>query len=129
MWMNEIKTKTSHITSHSNWPRVLLFDLTHKLCKGIIERWFHCLTSESKRRFLVNNILMFGSVWCLVMAQIQFSLIKKNIGRPEHLLTPRPTTSNKIWFLPYPHLATPLQSGRHMCITPNVTFISFTSSV
>ena len=79
MWMNEIKTKTSLITSHSNWPRVLLFDLTHKLCKGIIERWFHCLTSESKRRFLVSNILMFGSVWCLVMAQIQFSLIKKTL--------------------------------------------------
>ena len=54
---------------------------------------------------------------------------KKNIGRPEHLLTPRPTTSNNIWFLPYPHPAILLQSGRHMCITPNVTFISFMSSV
>ena len=31
---------------------------------------------------------MFGSAWCLVMAQIQFSLTKKiKIGRPERLLT------------------------------------------
>ena len=33
---------------------------------------------------------MFGSAWCLVMAKIQFSLIKKiKIGHPEHLLTPQ----------------------------------------
>ena len=43
----------------------------------IIKGWFCCLKSEWKRRFLVNNILMFGSAWCLVMAQIQFSLTKK----------------------------------------------------
>ena len=52
---------------------------------GIIKGWLHCLTSESKGRFLVNDILIFGSAWCLVMAEIQFSLIKKTkIGRPEH---------------------------------------------
>ena len=28
---------------------------------GIIIAWLHCLMSESKGRFLVNNILMFGS--------------------------------------------------------------------
>ena len=51
----------------------------------------HCLTSESKGRFLVNNTLMFGPVFCLVMAQIQLSLIKKiEIGRPEHSLPPTP---------------------------------------
>ena len=26
-----------------------------------IKVWLHCLTSESKGRFLVNDILMFGS--------------------------------------------------------------------
>ena len=82
------KQKQNQVMSHSNWPRVLLFDLAHKQCNGIIKGWLHCLTSESKGRFLVNNIL-FGSAWCLVMAQIQFSLIKKiKIGHPEHSLTP-----------------------------------------
>ena len=101
---NEIKAKTRPSMSHSNWPRVLLFDLANKQCNGIIKGWFHYLTSQSKGRFLVNNILMFGSAWCLVMAQIQFSLIKKiKIGRPEHSLTPhpvRPITSH--FSLPQP---------------------------
>ena len=65
-------------TSHSNWPHVMLLDLGHKQCNGIIKGWLHCLTSESKERFLVNNLLMFGSAWSLFMAQIQFSLIKKD---------------------------------------------------
>ena len=84
------KQKQNH-ASHSNWPRALLFNSAHKKCNGIIKGWLHCLTSESKERFLVNNILKFGSAWCLVTAQIQFSLIKEiKIGRPEHLLTPTP---------------------------------------
>ena len=64
-------------TSHSNWPCVLLFNLAYKQCNRLIKGWLHCLTSESKGRFFVNNILIFDSAWCLVMAQIQFSLIKK----------------------------------------------------
>ena len=52
----------------------------------IIKGWLHCLTSESKGRFHVNNILIFSSAWYLIMAQIQFSLIKKEIGRLEHSL-------------------------------------------
>ena len=46
---------------------------------GINKGWLHCLTSESRWRFLVNNTLMLGWLWAwyLVMAQIQFSLIKK----------------------------------------------------
>ena len=72
----------------------------------IIKGWLHCLTSESKRRFLVSNIL-FGSAWCLVIAQIQFSLINK-IGRSEHLLhppppSPNPSKSDKDPFLSYPN--------------------------
>ena len=82
------KQKQNHATSCSNWPRVPFFDLAHKHCNVIIKGWLHCLTPESKRRFLVNNIL-FDSPWCLVMAQIQFSLIKKmKIGRPELLFLP-----------------------------------------
>ena len=77
--------KQNQVMSYSNWPRVLLFDLAHKQCNGIIKGWLHYLTSEPKGRFLVNNTLMFGSwylvmagsAWCLVMAQIQFSLLKK----------------------------------------------------
>ena len=76
MWTNDIKTK-NQVTSHSKWPRVLLFDLAHKQCNRIIKGWLHCLTPESVGKFLVSNILMFDSAWCLWMAQIQFSLIKK----------------------------------------------------
>ena len=55
------------------------------------------------------------------MAHIQFSLIKKKIGRPEHsLISPphplRPITCN---FLLKPPTPPPPQSGRHICITPN----------
>ena len=90
------------VTSHSNWPCVLLFDLAHKQCNGIVKRWLHCISA--KGTFIVNNILMFGSAWCLVMSHIQLSLIKNiKIGRPKHLLIP--PTSDHISFLlrpPYP---------------------------
>ena len=52
MWTNEIKTKTKLSMSRSNWSRVILFDLVHKQCNGIIKGWIHCLTSESKDDFL-----------------------------------------------------------------------------
>ena len=98
------KNKTK-LRIHLNWPHILLFDLAGKQCYGIIKGLLHCLTSESKRRFLVNNILTFGWAWCLVMAQIQFSLIKKminkylfniskyKIGHQEHPLSPLPLAS------------------------------------
>ena len=35
-----------------------------KQCNGMIKGWLHCLTSESKGRFLAKNILL---AWCLVM--------------------------------------------------------------
>ena len=86
------KQKQNEVMSHSNWPRVVLFDLAHRQCSGIIKGWPHCLTSESNGRFLVNYILKFGSAWCLVMAQIQFSLIKKiKTWRPQHSLTLHPS--------------------------------------
>ena len=72
-WTKPNKSK-KRVTSHSNWPRILLFDLTHKQCNGIIKTWLHCLTSKSKWRFLANNILL---AWCVVMAQTQFSLTRK----------------------------------------------------
>ena len=52
------KQKQNQVTSHSNWPHVLLFDLAYKQCSGIFEVWLCCLSSESKRRFLVNDILI-----------------------------------------------------------------------
>ena len=81
------KQKQNQVRSHSNWPCVLLFDLAHKQCNGIIKGWLHCHTSEWKGRFLVNNML-FGSAWCVAMAKIQFSLIKKiKIGLKPHPLS------------------------------------------
>ena len=57
MWTNEIKTKAkpSHVTF--KLTSVQLFNLAHKQSDGIIKGWLHCLTSESKERSLVNNIL------------------------------------------------------------------------
>ena len=55
----------NQVTLHSNWPRVLLFDLVHKQCNDIIKGWVQCLPSESKGRFLVNYILMLDLAWCL----------------------------------------------------------------
>ena len=46
------KQKQNQATSHSNWPRVALFDLAHKQCNGIIKGCLHCVTSDSKGRFL-----------------------------------------------------------------------------
>ena len=42
---------------------------------------------------------------------------KIKIGRPEQLPTFHPSTSDNISLLLYPP---PLQSGRHMCITPKI---------
>ena len=61
------KQEQNQVTSHSNWPRVLLFDSAHKQCNGIIKGWLQCLTSGSIGTFLINNILTFDSA-CLVMA-------------------------------------------------------------
>ena len=41
--------------------------------------------SVDRKIFFVINILMFDSAWCLVMTQIQFSLIKKNTRYPHPL--------------------------------------------
>ena len=80
------KPKQNQIMSHS---RDSLFDLANKQCNGIIKGWLHFLTSESNGRFLVNNILIFGSAW---FNPIQFSLIKKiKVERLEQSLTPHPT--------------------------------------
>ena len=64
------KQKQNQVSSHSNCPHVLLFDLAHKQCSGVIKGWFHCLTSESIGRLLVNNILIFHTAWRLVRTRI-----------------------------------------------------------
>ena len=88
------KQKHNQATSHSNWPRVLLFNLAHKQWNGIIIGWLYFLIPESIERFLVNNIL-FDSACSLAMAQIQFSLTKRiKIGLSTPPTALRPITSN-----------------------------------
>ena len=70
--------------------------LSHKQFNGIIKGWLHCLTSEPKGRFVVNNILMFGSVWYLVLTQIQFFFNKRNKD-----WTSRTLTTQKMMTLSY----------------------------
>ena len=96
------KQEQNQVTSYSNWSRVLLFHVAHKQCNDVVKGWLHCLTSESKGRFLVNNILMFGSAY-LVMAKNQFFVNKKKIGRPEHSLTPTPYVRWYLIFAPPPY--------------------------
>ena len=59
----------------------------------IINRWLHCLTSESKGRFPVNDIFMFGSAWRLVMLQIHPPLLRPIT--PCFALPPPPPPSSK----------------------------------
>ena len=87
------KQNQNQVTSHSNWPRLLLFNLVHKQCNGIIKGWLHYLTSESKGRFLVNNISMFGSTWCLVIDWTFRTLTNPPLP-PAH-----PHTSNNISYM------------------------------
>ena len=111
------KQKQNQVTSHLNWPRALLFDLAQKQCTGIIKGWLHCLMSESKGRFLVNNILMLAG-HCL--NPIFFNK-KIKIGRPKYSLSPHPSTSITSHFcLNCPPFPPPPQSGCHMCITTYV---------
>ena len=63
------KQEQSHVTF--TLTRRSIFDLPHKQCNCFIKGWLHCLTSESKGRFLVNNILL---AWCLVVFLDDFSL-------------------------------------------------------
>ena len=58
LWNNNHaqRNQNKNKTKHSNWPRVVLFDSAHKQCNGITKGWLHCLTSESKGRFLVNKM-------------------------------------------------------------------------
>ena len=71
------KQKENQVTSHSNWPRVVLFDLAHKKCNGIIKAWLN--------------------VWLSMMSgHGAISLIKQKFKRPEHLLTPPPAPPRRI---------------------------------
>ena len=124
MWTNKLKTKTK--PNH----------VTFKLTTGSIVRFspqrvhgYHqkiCLTLDSIGRFWVTNILMFDSAWCQVMAQIQFSLIKKSctfrilVTSPPsyiryHLIFTSPPST------PYPpHTHNNLTTLQHpSCIIPN----------
>ena len=64
---------TENIVLRSYWLYVLLFDLARKQCNGIITVSLSEM-SESERRFLVNNILMFRSVLCLVTSHFCLKL-------------------------------------------------------
>ena len=80
----------SQVTMHSNWPRVLYFDLTYGRCNGIIGDGF-CWRRSQWGDFFFGGVPMFGSAWCLVMAHIQFSFIKRGIDQTSRALAiPRP---------------------------------------
>ena len=98
----KLTEKQNQVTSHSNWPGVLLFDIANKQCNDIIKEWLHCLTPESIRRFLIINVLMFDSAWCLVMVQLSKYLFatKIKLGRKkivEQIYTSLPTLITKVF--------------------------------
>ena len=79
------KQKENQVTSHSNWPRVVLFDLAHKKCNGIIKGWLN--------------------VWLSMMSghganPIFFNKIKVQTSRTLAKPPPLPPTSDNISFSP-----------------------------
>ena len=50
--------KQNQVTWRSSWPPVLLFDLAHKQCHGIIKEWLHCLTSLQYLIFALQTLEM-----------------------------------------------------------------------
>ena len=40
------KQKQNQVKPHSNWPHILLYNLVHKQCNGIIKGWLHCVTAK-----------------------------------------------------------------------------------
>ena len=91
------KQKQNQVTSFSNWPRILLLDLTHKQCNGIVKEWLHCLTSGSNGRYINAWLnMIFGHDTNPIF------LSKKNKEWTSGTLAnPPPSTSNNISFLPY----------------------------
>ena len=64
LWNNNRTVNVNERNRNKNKTKlrnIQIDDLAHKQCNGIINGRLHCLTSNSKGRFLVNNILMFGS--------------------------------------------------------------------
>ena len=98
---NQTKTKKKQkkVTLHSNWRRVLLFDLVHRQCNSIIKGWLNCLTSESKWRFLANYII---SMMSGQSANLVFFNKKNKNWTSRTLANPPPPTSDNISFLSYP---------------------------
>ena len=106
LWNSNRAVHLNERNQNKNKPRALLFDLAHKQCSGINKVWLHCLASESKGRFLFNNILMFS----------MRSGNGTNPGRPEQSLTPTllcPVASHFCLMLPS-RLTVDVS---HMCIT------------
>ena len=113
MCTNEIKDK---LKLHQ--IEIDQIDLADKQCSCIIKGWSCC------QRILVNHILMFGLAWCLITAQIQFSLIKKiKIGRTEHLLTPHPLCPTTSYFC-LTTLPTSLKV-EVICVSPRIMFLLY----
>ena len=92
----------------------------------INKRWLHCLTSESKRKFLVSNIL-FGLAWSLVMAQIQFSLIKKDWTLRTLAAPPTPLRPTRAHFYLTP-TSPPSTHTPHLPPYPASTWMSYVHS-
>ena len=79
------KQKQNQVKSHSNWQRVLFFGLAPQTIS--LKDYF---TVWRQREDFLSIILIFGLAWCLIMAQTQFSLIKKKDWTPRTLATPPP---------------------------------------
>ena len=93
------KQKQNKVMSHSNWLHVLLYDLAHKQCNGVIKRWLTVWCQSQKEDFLSK---IFGSAWFLITAQIQFFLFKKKRLDFQKTHYPHPYLSDNISILSYP---------------------------
>ena len=98
MWTNKIKTKkkSRHVTFKLTMLSIFRFSPTSNTMVSLINDF---TVWRQKEDFLLI-MLIFGSVWCLVMAQTQFSLIKKKDWTSRTLAISSPPTSDNTSFLP-----------------------------
>ena len=83
MHASEWNQNKNKIKSH-RIRHVILLDLAHKQCDGIMKGWFHCLTSDWKRRYLVNGcvpLTITYHLYFLRISKVSSMLHHRSLGR------------------------------------------------
>ena len=104
------KQKQNSVTSHSNWPRVLLFNLGHRRCNGIMKGWLYWVKRKVSCQYYIN-------VWLSYSANPIFFNNKKKNWKSKTLANPPPPN---IWFSLYPP---PLPKVDIIYVSPQIIYV------